>query len=1039
MNSVKVEIQNEKGNWCTWNNVAIPVKYGKLLDEQLDYAQLSLVRIKKARFAPMTKARITIESNTEDGGVQGGVLEYLVADDTSEETPVGSGIYNHTLTLIEYTKFLECFPLESLCFTQPGAFKQQEPALTINADDNYFNDTYGDYKYFYKVPHRYYTPAVYGNGDINILPNLTDFLVVVAEDEAQGEKGTFALRGDTDNYIRFDFEDGTSSVFNYGPDGTGKTDGTPPGEALNLHVGDSAKVRVHFGWYYSSINSAPTSAILTDFSFNLHVASYRYPLLPYSLNDVIQRILQLVEPLRKSEEPRFKFTVPEGKEKVFNQNAPEFTFTRSTLREALQEIGGFIHAEPRLTHENEIVWDFYGEEERAEYTNYKTKNKKPLSEYKYRTLQRKRNLDDSANALDSYQQNLVNRLDWQNATTATPFDGGLQTLRMETAWLPSAEENGYHVETIENIDRIVKVELAYNGKRRDITPYVYEKNVYDNLSGIATNYPNAKVTSLYFTHGQKGIYGLFYKNPTGWQNNIGANYAIVNIYNYVFAKSVKELDYTKVQFCVTYVPMYSTRVQQVKQHVQDFLPLPRTINYTQSANSVETQYFGEHIKAAILRIGNAEKNVTMNFRNFDNLPKVGLLFDDEYYIAECSVSVLKDHFECTLGLSKWFNRKSKYIGTSSIKRIYEVSEEQVQERHTVLQDYLLVTDKILTGGTSNKNGYFNDWALSTLQSTFNGHEDDRSIKAVHAIGYNAGGTPQERVLLPVISSAFGNTMEFTWHYKDNYSAGFSTEKQKQDNINRMFTVETEYTDYYGRLYYYFFGLLAQVQLNNITDNSVNESNMLPQFMYSESTDENHYGNGCAGNMKDLVSITDDEGLEYGQLDFDNSNPLVLRKDGRETLKFTYALHFVTDKPDIVIGTALATKNSLVVAPKGKPHLYILAKRLNRFENYIDPSAIVEDLGEQNVTANTMGGYIMRVMSAKANFKGKAWAYAFPTTKTQTTFENEFGEAKVVEVEEGGELLFGKNIDIAVGDNVGTFYIRYIHDIYKYRELLKKNN
>ena len=49
MNNVIVQIQNEKGNWCTWNNVAIPIKYGQLLDEQLDYAQISLVRIRKAR------------------------------------------------------------------------------------------------------------------------------------------------------------------------------------------------------------------------------------------------------------------------------------------------------------------------------------------------------------------------------------------------------------------------------------------------------------------------------------------------------------------------------------------------------------------------------------------------------------------------------------------------------------------------------------------------------------------------------------------------------------------------------------------------------------------------------------------------------------------------------------------------------------------------------------------------------------------------------------------------------------------------------
>lgn len=139
MNTVIVQTQRDDGTWKEWKNVAIPVKYGKLLDEQLDYAQVELLQIKKARFEPMTKASITITSKTEDGETQGGifgdgVIEYLIADDESEETPVGSGIYNHTLTLIEYTKFLECFPLESLCFTNPrgNVYSSNQVAPTIS-------------------------------------------------------------------------------------------------------------------------------------------------------------------------------------------------------------------------------------------------------------------------------------------------------------------------------------------------------------------------------------------------------------------------------------------------------------------------------------------------------------------------------------------------------------------------------------------------------------------------------------------------------------------------------------------------------------------------------------------------------------------------------------------------------------------------------------------------------------------------------------------------------------------------------------------
>lgn len=122
MNTVKLEIQNEKGAWETWENVVIPVKYGKLLDEQLDYATVTLQRVKKEIFKPLTRARLTVTSTTEHGGEQTETLDYFIANDDFFESPLGKTPkeYTHNLTLIELTKYLECFPLESLCFTNPS-------------------------------------------------------------------------------------------------------------------------------------------------------------------------------------------------------------------------------------------------------------------------------------------------------------------------------------------------------------------------------------------------------------------------------------------------------------------------------------------------------------------------------------------------------------------------------------------------------------------------------------------------------------------------------------------------------------------------------------------------------------------------------------------------------------------------------------------------------------------------------------------------------------------------------------------------------
>ena len=140
-NTIIFETQKKDGTWKTWKNVVMPVKFGQFLDEQLDYAMVSLVRVKKKYFEPLTRARLTVISNTEHGGEQRKVIEYFVANDEYIEMPVGSGCYNHELSLIELTKFLECFPVESLCFTNPNGnnFTKGASAPVLNSNLEFEN------------------------------------------------------------------------------------------------------------------------------------------------------------------------------------------------------------------------------------------------------------------------------------------------------------------------------------------------------------------------------------------------------------------------------------------------------------------------------------------------------------------------------------------------------------------------------------------------------------------------------------------------------------------------------------------------------------------------------------------------------------------------------------------------------------------------------------------------------------------------------------------------------------------------------------
>ena len=101
--------------------VVRPLKVGNLLDEQLDECVLPLRRIKRDNFAPLTPVEIHIKNTVSMGSTVSEtekVLYFLVANDENvQESPIGSGRYNHELYLIEVTKYAECIVVDTLTVT----------------------------------------------------------------------------------------------------------------------------------------------------------------------------------------------------------------------------------------------------------------------------------------------------------------------------------------------------------------------------------------------------------------------------------------------------------------------------------------------------------------------------------------------------------------------------------------------------------------------------------------------------------------------------------------------------------------------------------------------------------------------------------------------------------------------------------------------------------------------------------------------------------------------------------------------------------
>lgn len=984
MNSFQVTIGGQ-----TVSNVALPFKYGNFLDQQLDYATMTLTRINVGNFAPCTPVIVSVTSRNTANDVeyvQSKQFEYIVQSDNSRESPVGSGFYRHELTLIEPTKLLE-IPLESLCFTNVGIkdYVQQTPPL-LGIND--LGEAVDVSPYLDTIPQNLKTPVLVGN--TITLFNLDP-----------------SYYGNSFGTLYYYIGNVTLNNQNFA---TINEDGTLSQNSVEIETSKAYRFKYSFDRAFTDGNGNGSLGTY-EIEFTVIGIGSENPPQPYNVQEVIDRILALQEPLivrNNSISPRFKFdlaNIPEDKRALFTaRNAPEFTFTRQTLREALQTIGGFIHAEPRLLYNSitgefdTITFDFFGEMEYAEYYDVNEKADKLLNEYNYEDKTFTWNIEQACNELDSYQENLVSRINRATEATAQPFLTGYQTLRAETVGARLEEENMY-LPTSYPIHEVKGLSVIVGSTSYDITPYLYEETIYaSQLSSYEDAYPTSKAYALYYKQNQKGVYGFFFKRENV-TSGVFVNYAIKNILDLVVGYDVGSLNYQELRFRIVYTPIHSARIKHSKQNIEEWLQYPRTLNYSQSANQVETKYFGENIKGAVERLGTLEKLVTFTCFNINTIPKPGLLWDEDYFISTVSVECMVDKFKVTCGLSKNFNQISQYIGVSSYKRQFEVSEVMVQTREWLWKDYIVLTDYTNTPPAPQDDCLIGEAVMRYLKNTFLqasvdadnliAYKDELSIVEVYGSDNTSSLT---RCILPLISVSVGNVMEFTWEYQDNYSAG----QQVVQIDNDYYAQDVQYADYFGRMLYQNWKLAAPAGMGEINGGPL----LLPQGGYT------------------------------GGIPMIQSKFMYMSKDSREKLKQTMAVEFVTDTKGFVIGSGLAEFNPMVrglSAEFWKPRLVTLPKRLNKFESYIRLDDVVEVFeltqygapliydSEFTVSDNSLTYYGDNNTATKS---AKAWAYVVPVSLQSGTFY---------------QVLFGKNINIVAGMKVGDFTAYALHDVYKYKK------
>lgn len=820
-------------------------------------------------------------------------------------------------------------------------------------------------------------------------------------------------------------------------EGTGKT---IPITDFKAKLDNSASFKATYIFVFTREPDTET-LYYTEYIYSFAAVENKLPLKPWTILGVVERILDIAEPIYSDgvntpvAHPRYivdpdqrDWLEYEDKEKKALRLAPEFTMTRCTLREQLQVVGSYIHAEPRLIHKTVDGVDRYC----IHFDPYGETIQSPAKGYPYVFRRRMQSINQYCTSVSSITENMVNSTKWARGAVVHPWSGSGLSTRCATEHVRVTDTNGF-APTGFPVQRIVKVLAgAWNrstGKwavgMTDITSYVVEATAYNaNLSSYGGVYPYSKSYAIYYTMGQKNLQGLFFREPTASQVSMKC-WAIVNI-----LASVSDWDANNLQkemekrpfdfvFQINYDPIYSSHVAHGKQDI-DHDAVDYSLISNQTENLIETAYYGENLKGIAARMGEVEEIRTGYLQKIEDLPKVGQMIDN-MAISSVSYEVRPVGIKYTMTLTKNFNRISKFIGVNSEKRLYEVSERQAYKRTIILREYGVFK---VGSKYKGKQGIFGNQTIYDVENAF-APTGGTMGKADHVFARLSSKDMQEAyrlVQLPVSAYPLGNVAAYSWSYADNYSAGSRVAPQSPAGEVNAYQTEVPYCDYYGRGWWYEFAV--QQYKGEDPDDSTADYPAIDRAMDLPATRKT-WADAKGGAL-------------FGT---DNIGRLLVRKDSREALAFTAQLEFKSDTQGLVIGSGIAQRlPSITGTQSGTAKIYFLQDPINKFEMRKLMSDDVPSVEVKVDYGTTHGGKVpdltVLLISAAGKIPASAdgcqsWVIAAPPKNGATvTYQDDDGNVYTNTNIEGGEVLLAMNTPIVGGATFPAIYFTLVHTIFK---------
>lgn len=912
----------------------LPIKKQYARDKSLDQAILTLKNLSsETPFEPLGKVE-------DDGDT------FLIGIDNVVQTIFGKNPkYNHTISCIEETKLMEKYFVDTCTFTNSliknyldkQIYSYYDP-LTKEELEPYWKDLWNG-----NVPSGYdfsVDKNIIGNPSevLYKTPQLTGSTINIRSWMTALDQGTgqgYSFQGYVkvcDHLGNVVFNLKTDIIEELGWDKNIPTLDKDLGSFILTHSG------IYQVEYVKSVGTADVGYQFYGVRYLIYSTREIRETPDLTITDIVNRLLAITETQRVGEIPKFKFDENDAI-KYSKILAPEPAITNSTLREALQQVGNYIHAEPRLRG-NTVYFEDLNTREYA---------KLPQKHLAYSSSQ---DIEQFCSEINSNVNNLVNIDDEQSGTIVEPFANGLKTTRTELATVDVKDATAF-IETTKPIEKIIKVEFGFiNGSNdgfKDITKYIYEQAEYTALDGYGGAYPFSKAYALYYKQGSPNIYGLNFEQEHAVHPAF-EKFAIINILESEYGISIDEAQnpIAKMQFRVTYIPLINARVKQRKSYL-GATKKKAVLNYNASANKVDTDYYGENLKGAIARFGNIEKVYTYIIKEKKDIPKAGQLFNKDYVISVVSVERLNNFYKVTIGISKDFNRWNEYVEINSNQRFYEVSEKQAEDRYVVYEDYLVIGDNMPIETNSFEKSLVELPLLNTVKGNLLNTQQNM-LTAIEFTGYTKDNEEISTFILPVISFALGNSVVYQISANNNYGAG--TYIQNFNSFGIGVQGEVAYSDDYGNI----------------------ESIAISGFARPSTVNINNYNSAVEiGSKMPYLDVDGEKFFTTGQ---ELNDRIRLLKDSREIIHFAYQIHCVTDKENIVVGSALSKMMAIKdtsSSDNNRAVVYILDREIGNIEkdildldgtpielNSISVDEANKELTFGTITANRSGKSIVLV-------------------------------------------------------------------------------